>query len=78
MRAARRSGDTKIPGAETNDMQGPPISFCALCGREFEPQEVRRGVPKQFCSDACRARAWKLRLTSKAPEVLTTQSDSTE
>jgi hypothetical protein len=24
-------------------------------------QEVRRGEPKRYCSDACRARAWRLR-----------------
>jgi len=56
---AERPGGTQAPGAETNGMQGPLISFCALCGRELEPQNTRRGQPKKFCSDTCRARAWR-------------------
>lgn len=58
---AERPGGIQAPGTETNGMQGPLISFCALCGRGFEPQETRRGQPKRFCSDACRARAWRRR-----------------
>jgi hypothetical protein len=58
---AERPGGIQAPGTETNGMQGPLISFCALCGREFEPQNTRRGQPKRFCSDACRARAWRRR-----------------
>lgn len=58
---AERPGGVQAPGTETNGMQGPLISFCALCGREFEPQNTRRGQPKRFCSDACRARAWRRR-----------------
>lgn len=59
--AVERPGGTQAPGTETNGMQGPLISFCALCGRRFEPQNTRRGQPKRFCSDACRARAWRRR-----------------
>lgn len=61
VRVAERPGGTQAPGTETNGMQGPLISFCALCGRGFEPQKTRRGQPKRFCSDACRARAWRRR-----------------
>ena len=59
MSVAERPGGTQAPGTETNGMQGPLIPFCALCGREFELQKTRRGQPKKFCSDACRARAWR-------------------
>jgi hypothetical protein len=41
-------GGTSAPGTATNGMLGPLISFCALCGREFEPQNTRRGQPKLF------------------------------
>ena len=61
VRGARRPDGTQAPGDETNGMQGPLIPFCGLCGREFEPQRTRRGEPKHFCSDACRARAWRRR-----------------
>ena len=54
-------GGTSAPGTETNGMQGPLIPFCALCGREFEPQKTRRGETKRFCSDACRVLAWRRR-----------------
>ena len=59
MRVAERPGGIQAPGTETNGMQGHLISFCALCGREFESQNTRRGQLKRFCSDACRARAWR-------------------
>ncbi len=55
------SGGTSVPGTETNGMQGPLIPFCGQCGRELEPQKVRRGVPRQFCSAACRVLAWRRR-----------------
>lgn len=61
VRVAERPGGTQAPEIETNGMQGPLISFCSLCGREFEPQKTRRGQPKRFCSDACQARAWRRR-----------------
>jgi len=53
------SGGTSVPGTETNGMQGPLIPFCALCGRDLEPQKTRRGETKHFCSDACRSKAWR-------------------
>lgn len=56
---ADRLEGTQAQGTEANGMQGPLISFCALCEREFEPQKTRRGQLKRFCSDACRARAWR-------------------
>ena len=39
MSVAERPGGTQAPGTETNGMQGPLIPFCALCGRESEPQK---------------------------------------
>lgn len=59
MSVAERPGGIQAHGTETNGMQGPLISFCALCGQEFEPQKTRRGQTKKFCTDACRARAWR-------------------
>jgi len=50
------------PDSETNEMQGRSISFCGHCGGDLDPQEIRRGHPKRFCSDACRARAWRRRV----------------
>ena len=47
--------------SETNGMQGPGIPFCGHCGRELDPQRIRRGEPRRFCSDACRAKAWRQR-----------------
>ena len=75
MSVAERPGGIQAPGTETNGMQGPLISFCALCGREFEPQEVRRGVLKQFCSDACRARAWRRQRTLRGIEAANETED---
>lgn len=68
MSIAERPGGTEAPGTGANGMQGPLISFCALCGRKIEPQKTRRGKPKQFCSDACRAQAWR-RQVLKVPET---------
>lgn len=70
MSVAERPGGIQAPGTETNGMQGPLISFCALCGRGLEPQNARRGQPKRFCSDACRARAWRDR-RSQSEDPLT-------
>ncbi len=66
---AERPGGIQAPGTETNGMQGPLISFCALCGREFKAQKTRRGQPKRFCSDACRARAWRQQRAMKTVHV---------
>ena len=43
----------------SNEIQGHGISFCADCGREFIPQETRRGHLKRFCTPSCRAKAWR-------------------
>ena len=54
---------TGIPGPDpqTNEMQGHGISFCGHCGAELRPQTTRRGHRKRYCSDACRAKAWRQR-----------------
>ena len=44
---------------KTNEMQAPGISFCGQCGCALSPKKVRRGHPRRFCSDTCRARAWR-------------------
>jgi len=49
------------PDPQTNEMQGHGISFCEHCGAELKPQITRRGHPKRYCSDACRAKAWRRR-----------------
>jgi hypothetical protein len=49
------------PDSKTNGMQGHGIPFCGHCGRKLEPQRIRRGEPKRYCSDACRAKAWRRR-----------------
>jgi len=49
------------PDSKTNGMQGHGIPFCGHCGRELAPQRIRRGETKRFCSDACRAKAWRRR-----------------
>jgi len=58
------------PDSQTNEMQGDGISFCRHCGVELRPQITRRGHPKRYCSDACRARAWRRRaeLARSGPE----------
>ena len=53
------------PDPQTNEMQGHGISFCEHCGAELKPQITRRGHPKRYCSDACRARAWRRRNGSR-------------
>lgn len=68
MSAPNDPGGTSAPGTETNGMQGPLIPFCALCGREFEPQKTRRGETKQFCSNACRSKAWRRVRPSKTQQ----------
>lgn len=55
------SAHAKGPDSQTNGMQGYGIPFCGHCGRELDPQRIRRGEPKRFCSDACRAQAWRRR-----------------
>lgn len=54
------------PDPETNGMQGYGIPFCGHCGRDLDAQKIRRGEPKRFCSDACRARAWRRRAVTGA------------
>lgn len=76
--AANAPGGTSAPGTETNGMQGPLISFCALCGREFEPQKARRGQSKKFCSNACRARAWRRRDATQNSQKSRTTSQGLE
>ena len=51
------------PDSKTNGMQGHGIPFCGHCGRELDPQRIRRGEPKRFCSDPCRATAWRERVS---------------
>ena len=52
---------TLSPVPQTNEMQAYRISFCEHCGAELRPQITRRGYPKRYCSDACRAKAWRQR-----------------
>lgn len=49
----------------------PEQMVCAACGKDLEPAE--RGRPRRFCSQACRARAYRARKT-EAP----TESSSSE
>jgi hypothetical protein len=58
-RPVEESGGILGPDPQTNEMQGHGISFCGHCGRSLTPQITRRGHPKRYCSDACRARAWR-------------------
>lgn len=59
--ASEESGGISGPDPQTNGMQGHRISFCEHCGVELKPQNTRRGYPKRYCSDACRAKAWRRR-----------------
>ena len=58
---AEESSGIPGPNRHTNEMQGHRISFCGHCGAELKPQITRRGHPKRYCSDACRAKAWRQR-----------------
>ena len=58
-RCAEKQTGTLGPDPQANEMQGYRISFCWHCGAELKPQITRRGHPKRYCSDACRARAWR-------------------
>jgi len=58
---AEESGGISGPDPQTNEMQGHRISFCGHCGAELKPQITRRGHRKRYCSDACRAKAWRQR-----------------
>lgn len=56
------------PDPQTNEMQGHRISFCGHCGTELKPQITRRGHRKRYCSDACRAKAWRRRAARRQHE----------
>jgi hypothetical protein len=58
-RPVEESGGILSPSLQTNEMQGGRISFCGHCGGSLTPQLTRRGHLKRYCSDACRARAWR-------------------
>ena len=34
---------------------------CAVCGRRIEPKRHGGGLPRRYCSNACKQRAWKSR-----------------
>jgi hypothetical protein len=43
------------PGADLVD-----ILTCTVCGKEYERKLLRNyQMPRKFCSEACRARAWR-------------------
>ncbi len=64
------------PDPETNGMQGHGIPFCGHCGRALDAQKIRRGEPKRFCSDACRARAWRWRAVARGESDMSTDDPS--
>lgn len=52
--------DTASPAGHSvaTESAAPEGRPCPFCGQPVPPQEVRRGQPKTYCSEACQKRAW--------------------